>query len=236
MLQLAQHGGVDETTPAGLMSTPMGHRMAESVLRFLEAMGDPLQAAVLGPALVREIYFHVLAGAQGGAMRAALAMQGRFGKIARAIRRIHQSYATGLAVEELAKESGMSVPSFHSHFRSVTRTSPVQCTGRILAPAARTAGLCLRSDDRRTGGAACPRRPRKGTAQPRPRNGADGEAAAELCSAGPGAHRAPVDRPGHLEAAELAGWPAAHGCACTAGGAALSAGASCFPDSLRRTR
>jgi AraC-like DNA-binding protein len=126
MLQLAQHGGVDETTPAGLMSTPMDQRMAGSVLRFLEAMGDPLQAAVLGPALVREIYFHVLTGAQGGAMRAALSLRGRFGKIARAIRRIHQSYASGLAVEELAKESGMSVPSFHSHFRSVTRTSPVQ--------------------------------------------------------------------------------------------------------------
>jgi len=124
MLQLAQNGGIDET--AGLMSTPMDHGMAGSVLRFLEAMGDPLQAAVLGPELVREIYFHVLAGAQGGAMRAALAMQGRFGKIARAIRRIHQSYAAGLAVEELAKEAGMSVPSFHSHFRSVTRTSPVQ--------------------------------------------------------------------------------------------------------------
>jgi len=126
MLQLAQHGGADDTPPAGMMSTPMDHRMAASVLRFLEAMADPLQAALLGPALVREIYFHVLAGAQGGAMRAALAMQGRFGKIARAIRRIHQSYAAGLAVEDLARESGMSVPSFHSHFRSVTRTSPVQ--------------------------------------------------------------------------------------------------------------
>jgi AraC-like DNA-binding protein len=126
MLQLAQHGALEETAPAGMLSTPMDHRMAESVLRFLEAMGDPLQAAVLGPGLVREIYFHVLAGAQGGAMRAALSLQGRFGKIARALRRIHQSYASGLAVEELARESGMSVPSFHSHFRSVTRTSPVQ--------------------------------------------------------------------------------------------------------------
>ena len=126
MLELAQHGGLDDTAPAGMMSTPIDHRMAASVLRFLEVMGDPLQAAVLGPALVREVYFHVLAGAQGGAMRAALSLQGRFGKIARAIRRIHQSYAAALTVEQLAQESGMSVPSFHSHFRSVTRTSPLQ--------------------------------------------------------------------------------------------------------------
>jgi AraC-like DNA-binding protein len=126
MLELARHGSLGNTEPAGMMSTPMGHGMAGSVLRFLEVMSDPLQAGILGRALVREIYFHVLAGAQGGAMRAALSMQGRFGKIARAIRRIHQSYASGLAVEELAQESGMSVPSFHAHFRSVTNTSPIQ--------------------------------------------------------------------------------------------------------------
>jgi AraC-like DNA-binding protein len=126
MLELAQHGRGGDTAPAGMMSTPMDLGMAESVLRFLEVMGDPLRARILGRALVKELYLHVLAGDQGGAMRAALSMQGQFGKVARAIRRIHQSYSSGLAVEELAKESGMSVPSFHAHFRSVTNTSPIQ--------------------------------------------------------------------------------------------------------------
>jgi AraC-like DNA-binding protein len=126
MLELAQHGGQGDTAPVGMLSTPMDGRMAESVLRFLEAMSDPLQAAILGRSLVREIYFHVLAGEQGGAMRAALSLQGQFGKIARAIRHIHQSYRNGLAVEELASASGMSVPTFHVHFRSVTNTSPIQ--------------------------------------------------------------------------------------------------------------
>lgn len=126
MLELAQHGSAGDDAPSGMMSTPMDATMAATVLRFLDVMSDPLQADILGRALVREIYFHVLAGAQGGAMRAAMSMQGRFGKIARAIRCIHQSYASGLTVEELAKESGMSVPSFHAHFRNVTNTSPMQ--------------------------------------------------------------------------------------------------------------
>ncbi len=126
MLELSQHGGSGDSAPAGMMSTPMNQGMAESVLRFLDVMSDPLQARILGRALVREIYFHVLAGSQGGAMRAALSMQGRFGKVARAIRRIHQSYASGLGIDELARESGMSVPTFHTHFRSVTNTSPIQ--------------------------------------------------------------------------------------------------------------
>lgn len=126
MLDLAQHGEPGDMAPVGMKSTPMDCQMAESVLRFLEAMSDPLQVALLGRSLVREIYFHVLAGAQGGTMRAALSMQGQFGKIARAIRRIHQSYRTELLVEQLASESGMSVPSFHVHFRGITNTSPIQ--------------------------------------------------------------------------------------------------------------
>ena len=89
-------------------------------------MGQPLEAQILGPALVREIYFHVLAGEQGSSMRAALAMHGQFGKIARALRRIHASFNEDFSVEKLAREAGMSVPTFHTHFKAVTETSPVQ--------------------------------------------------------------------------------------------------------------
>ena len=97
-----------------------------SVLRFLEALGDPLETAILAPALLRELYFRVLTGPQGGAMRAALAMRGRFGNIARALRRIHAQYAEPLELAQLAGEAGMSVPSFHSHFKAITQTSPMQ--------------------------------------------------------------------------------------------------------------
>lgn len=128
VLQIAQHGGADAGTaqPAGLVATPMDHRMAASVLRFLDAMADPLQAAILGPALVRELYVHVLAGEQGAALRAALARRGPFGRIAQAIRLIHHAYRDDLGVERLAQAAGMSAPSFHAHFRNVTNTSPLQ--------------------------------------------------------------------------------------------------------------
>jgi AraC-like DNA-binding protein len=109
-----------------MMSSAMAPRMAESVLRLLEVLARPLDAAILGPALVREIYFHVLTGDQGHSMRAALAMQGQFGKIARALRRIHRSFNGALDVARLAREAGMSVPTFHSHFKAVTNTSPMQ--------------------------------------------------------------------------------------------------------------
>lgn len=112
--------------PRSMMSTPMDASMQASVLRFLEAMHQPLEAAVLGPALLRELYFRVLTGAQGGAMREALAMRGQFGRIGRSLRLIHAGYAQALDVTQLAEEAGMSVPSFHSHFKAITHVSPMQ--------------------------------------------------------------------------------------------------------------
>jgi AraC-like DNA-binding protein len=127
MLQIAQHQSpIAEDAPLSMMSSPMDSALRTSLLRFLEAMSQPLDAAVLGPDLLRELYFRVLTGAQGAALRSALGMQGQFGKIGKALRHIHAAYAQPINLAQLAKEADMSVPTFHSHFRSVTRTSPMQ--------------------------------------------------------------------------------------------------------------
>lgn len=127
IVQIGQHpSSVQEDVPQSMMSSPMDAAMRTSVLRFLEAISQPLDAAILGPALVRELYFRVLTGAQGNAMRAALAMQGQFGKIGKALRCIHADYAQSVDLPQLAREAGMSVPTFHSHFKAITRTSPMQ--------------------------------------------------------------------------------------------------------------
>jgi AraC-like DNA-binding protein len=112
--------------PQSMMSTLMDEAMQSSVLRFLEGLSRPLEAAVLGQGLLRELYFRVLTGAQGPSMREALAMRGPFGRIGRSLRLIHAGYAQSLDVAQLADEAGMSVPSFHSHFKAITQVSPMQ--------------------------------------------------------------------------------------------------------------
>ncbi len=127
MLELDRHHlPPDREAPRSMMSSPMDPALRSSVLRLLEAMSQPLEASILGPGLLREVYFRVLAGPQGKAMRLALAMQGPFGRIGKALRHIHASYAQPLGLAQLAHEAGMSVPSFHQHFRTVTQTSPMQ--------------------------------------------------------------------------------------------------------------
>lgn len=126
---MAQMGGAGtdyHARPVGMASTRLEGRLTRTTLRLLEALTDPVEAQILGPNIVREIYYRVLTGEQGGAMRAALAHHGRFGRVARALKRIHTDYATPLSVTHLAQEAGMSVPAFHANFRTVTQTSPIQ--------------------------------------------------------------------------------------------------------------
>lgn len=124
--QIGSAGKHADAPPAGMTSTRLEGHLAQATLRLLEALTDPLDAQVLGPDIVREICYRVLTGEQGGAMRAALAHHGRFGRVARALKRIHTDFAQPLNVTRLAEEAGMSVPAFHANFRMVTQTSPIQ--------------------------------------------------------------------------------------------------------------
>jgi AraC-like DNA-binding protein len=126
MQQVDEVHGPSDAQPKGMFASPMDDRLRLSTLRFLEAMNIAGEAQILGPSLLREIYYRILTGEQGGSMRAALNRQGHFGRVTRAIRKIHSSYQERLDVEQLAREASMSVPSFHLHFRSVTDASPMQ--------------------------------------------------------------------------------------------------------------
>ncbi|WP_243854190.1 AraC family transcriptional regulator [Comamonas sp. JUb58] len=112
--------------PSSLVSSKMNAALADAVTRFLQAMSHPLEAQVLGPSILREIYFRVLTGEQGETLRASLAAQGRFGQVGRAIQRIHREHANPLTVAMLASEAGLGAAAFHNHFKSVTRVSPMQ--------------------------------------------------------------------------------------------------------------
>ncbi len=122
--------GLDEavasTPPAPLFATPIESKLGDATLRLLEALSDPAEARLLGPSILREITFRALTGSQGGTLRAALLPGGHFSRIANVLRRIHAQYDRPLDVATLAGDAHMSVPAFHSHFKAITTTSPIQ--------------------------------------------------------------------------------------------------------------
>ena len=112
--------------PAGICSTPLSESMSDALLRLLTALTLPEDAAILGPAIVKELLYRVLTGPQGGAVHAALTQQSQFGKIGKALRRIHAHYDSEIDVGTLASEAGMSLAAFHANFKAVTHTTPIQ--------------------------------------------------------------------------------------------------------------
>lgn len=123
---LEASGGYALEAPRGMMATPLEESLADATLRLLDALTSSIDARILAPSIVREICYRVLIGEQGGSVRAALSHYGQFGKVAKALNRIHAHYADALEVGSLANEAGMSTPAFHVHFKAVTRTSPIQ--------------------------------------------------------------------------------------------------------------
>jgi len=130
--------------PLGIVSTPLDPTLADTTVRLLQALSSPTEAQILGPGIVRELCYRVLIGEQGGAIRAALASQGHFGRIARTLQRIHDDYEQALDVGTLAREAGLSVPAFHVHFKAVASTSPIQYIKSVRLHQARL--LMIRDD------------------------------------------------------------------------------------------
>lgn len=121
--EVAPHADVP---PRTLFATPVDDRIGDATVRLLDALSNPGEVRLLGPSIVREITYRVLTGEQGGSLRAALAQGSHYGRIAKALRRIHAHYDRQLEVAALADEASMSVPTFHTHFKAVTATSPIQ--------------------------------------------------------------------------------------------------------------
>lgn len=109
-----------------LVSSPLSTQLRDLLRRTMNALADPQECAILGPGIMRELHYLVLVGPQGGALRAALRHRGPAGRIVDSLARIRASFTTGVSVPELAAEACMSVPSYHTHFKAFTGTSPVR--------------------------------------------------------------------------------------------------------------
>ena len=104
------------------------------LVRLLEA---PAEAQVLLPLITREIIYRLLRGDQGDRLRHLAASGGYTPDIARAIQRLREDFDKPFRIEDLAQELGMSVSSFHHHFKAVTAMSPLQFQKRLRLQEAR---------------------------------------------------------------------------------------------------
>jgi AraC-like DNA-binding protein len=105
---------------------PTEAEVADASLRLLRLLDRPEAVPILQGQLLRELHFWLLKGRHGGAIRALGVPDSNAARIARAVNFIRSNFTASLRVEQLAEAAGMSLSSFHEHFRSITSLSSLQ--------------------------------------------------------------------------------------------------------------
>ena len=89
------------------------------------------------PLITREIIYHLLTGDQGQRLCHLTVSGGYTSSISRAVEQLRRNFDQPVRIEDMAQELGMSVSSFHQHFKAVTAMSPLQFQKRLRLQEAR---------------------------------------------------------------------------------------------------
>jgi AraC-like DNA-binding protein len=109
-----------------LFSGAADEDMLDAVVRLARVFHTPERARVLGPLIVRELFYHLLRGPEGAAIRQFVSAGSAMHRIANAVFTMRTNLDSPADVGALAKASGMSRSAFFKHFRDVTAMSPIQ--------------------------------------------------------------------------------------------------------------
>ncbi len=126
----------EPASPAfALLKTSDG--MIEPLQRMMRLLCTTEDIPVLAPLMERELYYRILRGPMGSAMRQVVQSQTRFSQVRKAVDWICSNADSPLRIDQLAASVGMSATSFHRHFKAVTALSPLAYQKQIRLLSAR---------------------------------------------------------------------------------------------------
>jgi AraC-like DNA-binding protein len=98
----------------------------EAVWRLIRLIDMPGDIRTLAPLAEREVLYRLLRSSAGARLAHLIGGHGPASRIAQSVAWLRANFGTPLRIERLARVSGMSVSSFHAHFKRVTAMSPRQ--------------------------------------------------------------------------------------------------------------
>ncbi|MEM6435149.1 MAG: AraC family transcriptional regulator [Cyanobacteria bacterium P01_D01_bin.115] len=126
VVQIQPRTGAKESSCRGLGVSDVDRPLIDCALRLAQLLDTPQDIPFLVPIIIREIYYRLLTGEQGEAIRQIATSGSNMQRIASVIELIKTDFVQSLRVEELAEQANMSASSFHRHFKAVTSMSPLQ--------------------------------------------------------------------------------------------------------------
>ena len=115
-----------ESSCRGLFIRDVDLPLIDCALRLTQLLETPQDISFLAPMIIREIYYRLLTGEQGEAIRQIATSGSNMQRIANVIELIKTDFTQSLRIETLAEHANMSASSFHRHFKAVTSMSPLQ--------------------------------------------------------------------------------------------------------------
>ncbi len=130
----------------GLFVSTVDAPLLDCAMRLTRLLDTPQDIPILAPMIIREIYYRLLIGEQGEAVRQIATSGSNMQRIAEVIKLIKADFTKPMRVEELAGQASMSPSSFHHHFKKVTSMSPLQYQKQLRLLEARRLMLAENSD------------------------------------------------------------------------------------------
>ena len=124
--QTSPIGSKKENSVRGLFVSNADAPLLDCALRLTRLLDTPQDIPMLAPMIIREIYYRLLMGEQGEAVRQIATSGSNMQRIAEVLKLIKTDFAKPMRVEDLAGQAKMSPSSFHYHFKEVTSMSPLQ--------------------------------------------------------------------------------------------------------------
>lgn len=115
-----------ENSVRGISVSNADAGLIECALRLTKLLDTPQHIAMLAPMMIRELYYRLLIGEQGEAVRQIATSGSTMQRIVSAIKLIKADFTKPMRIEDLAGRVSMSTSSFHQHFKQVTSMSPLQ--------------------------------------------------------------------------------------------------------------
>lgn len=144
--QVFRHGLPRVQDPRAVHVAPADAKLINAATRLLEAMSDPIEAELLGPAAVEEIIIRLLRTPMGTRLAQVGDADSQLRRIGDAVAWLIENFAEPMNVDALAKRVNLSVSAFHHQFKRVTAMSPLQYQKALRLQEARRLMLTERYD------------------------------------------------------------------------------------------
>jgi AraC-like DNA-binding protein len=135
-----------ENSVRGLFVSNVDAALIDCAIRLTRLLDTPQHIPILAPMIIREIYYRLLIGEQGEAVRQIATSGSNMQRIAFAIKLLTANFTKPMRVEDLAGVANMSPSSFHHHFKKVTSMSPLQYQKQLRLLSARRLMLAENSN------------------------------------------------------------------------------------------